>query len=235
LQTLDRRFERGRRGGIDRAFPEAFHHKRMAQAQRSRILGGLLIPFDAGFVIPLRRAPDVRVACAEALGECAEACVISLRELLGMIGAHEWRKKGMSIPALGARIHPHYGVFSPMRGEYPTLLAGSPARWPASAATSKDWDWAAQLKSSRPTCFRWAARRSSSAILPGCRANQARLGARIRHLRSWQPHAARLSRQTRLVFLASRQPDKFLAHRLVALDFPRCSRHPSLPPSTCLH
>jgi SAM-dependent methyltransferase len=134
LQALGRRFDRGQRAGvgIDRAFPEAFHHKRMMQAQRSRILGGLLIPFDAGFVIPLRRAPDVRAACTEALGECAEACVLSLRELLGMIGAHEWRKKGMPIPALGARIHPHYGVFSPVRGEYPALLAETPL--PPSAA-----------------------------------------------------------------------------------------------------
>ena len=40
-----------------------------------------------------------------------------------MIGAHEWRKKGVEIPALGARIHPHYGVFSPVRGEYVTLVA----------------------------------------------------------------------------------------------------------------
>ena len=44
----------------------------------------------------------------------------------GLIGAHEWRKKGVEIPALGARIHPHYGVFSPVRGEYVALLADVP-------------------------------------------------------------------------------------------------------------
>ena len=54
----------------------------------------------------------------------------SLRELLGMIGAHEWRKKGVEIPALGDapnnRIHAHYGVFSPVRGEYVSLVATAP-------------------------------------------------------------------------------------------------------------
>jgi methylase of polypeptide subunit release factors len=47
-----------------------------------------------------------------------------LRELQGVIGAHEWRKKGVAISALeGAHIHPHYGVFSPARGEYIELVA----------------------------------------------------------------------------------------------------------------
>jgi methylase of polypeptide subunit release factors len=54
--------------------------------------------------------------------------VASLRELLGLIGAHEWRKKGVEIPCLGvgARIHPHYGVFSPVRGEYVELVNEAP-------------------------------------------------------------------------------------------------------------
>jgi methylase of polypeptide subunit release factors len=128
LQALARRFDRRARAGGEAslAFPQAFHRKRMAQAQRARILGRLLIPFDAGHLIPLRRAPDVRAACGEALGECGEAYAVSLRELLGMIGAHEWRRKGIPIPALGARIHPHYGVFSPVRGEYLALVDDAP-------------------------------------------------------------------------------------------------------------
>ena len=84
--------------------------------------------------MPLRRAPDFRTACAEAWGADAaadgEASVVSLRELLGLVGAHEWRKKGVEIPALGGpghnRIHPHYGVFSPVRGEYVQLVAQAP-------------------------------------------------------------------------------------------------------------
>ncbi|MDR2787722.1 MAG: class I SAM-dependent methyltransferase [Candidatus Accumulibacter sp.] len=135
LQALSRRIDRKARGESDRSrveFPEAFHRKRMFQAQRARILGRLLIPFDAGHVIPLRRAPDVSDACEEALGECGKAYAMSLRELLGLIGAREWRRKGVFIPALGGRIHPHYGVFSPVRGEYVSLVGE--ARLPAAAA-----------------------------------------------------------------------------------------------------
>lgn len=50
---------------------------------------------------------------------------VSLTELLGVIGAHQWRTKGVDVPALGARIHPHYGVFSPVRGEYVDLVANT--------------------------------------------------------------------------------------------------------------
>ncbi len=105
---------------------EAFHLHRMAQAQRARTLGMLLIPFAADHAIPLRRAPDVRPACAEAHGSAAAPYVTSLRELLGLIGAHEWRKKGMEISVLGGRIHPHYGVFAPVRSEYVGLVAAAP-------------------------------------------------------------------------------------------------------------
>ncbi|MBC7490550.1 MAG: class I SAM-dependent methyltransferase, partial [Glaciimonas sp.] len=41
---------------------------------------------------------------------------------------HEWRKKGVEIPALDDRIHPHYGVFSPVRGEYINLVAQAPLK-----------------------------------------------------------------------------------------------------------
>src|SRR5690606_15412406 len=97
---------------------DAFHLHRQSQLQRARTLGMLLTPVEAGHVIPLRRAPDVVQACTEAYGVSGEPYLVSLRELQGVIGAHEWRKKGVAIPALGASIHPHYGVFSPVRGEY---------------------------------------------------------------------------------------------------------------------
>ena len=92
---------------------DTFHHYRQAQSQRARVLGSLLLPFNADYGIALRRAPDARQACAEAWGPVDAAVgpsVASLRELLGIIGAHEWRKKGIEIPALGGapnnRIHP---------------------------------------------------------------------------------------------------------------------------------
>ncbi len=105
---------------------EAFHLYRQSQSQRARTLGMLLIPFDADHSIPLRRAPDVREAAIEAHGEVPERYVGSLRELLGIIGAHEWRKKGIELAAVGGRIHPHYGVFAPVRNEYVDLVARAP-------------------------------------------------------------------------------------------------------------
>lgn len=105
---------------------ELFNRHRLAQAQRARILGMLLVPVDADLTIPLRRAPDVREACGDAWGAVAGPGVVSLREMLGLIGAHEWRRKGIEIAALGGRIHPHYGVFSPLRAEYLGLVAAAP-------------------------------------------------------------------------------------------------------------
>jgi methylase of polypeptide subunit release factors len=104
----------------------AFDRHRAHQAQRARILSLLLLPVDAGHVLPLRRAPDVAQACVEAHGPAADPYLMALRELLGIIGAHEWRKKGIAIAALGARIHPHYGVFAPIRSEYVDLVATAP-------------------------------------------------------------------------------------------------------------
>ena len=119
---------------------EAFHLYRQAKAQRARVLGMVLIEFAPDYAIALRRAPDAKQACTEAWGQANESgpSVASLRELMGVISAHEWRKKGVEIPALtsaGAavakaapnnRIYPHYGVFSPVRGEYVDLVATAP-------------------------------------------------------------------------------------------------------------
>jgi SAM-dependent methyltransferase len=102
---------------------EAFHLYRQARAQRARTLGALLVPLDEDYSIPLRRAPDIRQACAEAYGPVGGPSVASLRALLGLIGAHEWRTKGIEIAAVGGRIHPHYGVFAPVRREYVDLVA----------------------------------------------------------------------------------------------------------------
>lgn len=125
LQAMARRIDRKPRKPA--ASPiEAFNFYRQAQSQRARTLGMLLLPLEADYSIPLRRAPNVKEACAEAYGAGDVPSVVSLRELLGVIGAHEWRKKGVDIPALRERIHPHYGVFSPVRGEYLQLVAEAP-------------------------------------------------------------------------------------------------------------
>jgi SAM-dependent methyltransferase len=188
---------------------EAFHHHRLIQSQRARVLGMVLVPLDEAYQVTLRRAPDVQAACAEVWGalDAATAAkaqerllahqqaaglkakpsddpadqpfietfdepgkpaklskfeqkiikeakgtvahITSLRELLGMTSTHEWRKKGVEVPALGdtpdntlySRIHPHYGVFSPVRGEYVGLVAKAPLPVSAaSKATLVAWD-----------------------------------------------------------------------------------------------
>jgi methylase of polypeptide subunit release factors len=138
VRRLDQKSERNKRKPAKPAatLTEQFHRHRLAQLQRARLLAMLLIPFDADYSIPLRRAPDVKQACNEAYGAGTEPFVASLRELLGLIGAHEWRRKGVLIPALDERIHPWYGVFSPVRGEYVELVAQAPL--PAQATLAFD-------------------------------------------------------------------------------------------------
>lgn len=105
---------------------QIFHLHRQAQSQRARVLSMLLIPLNADATIPLRRAPDVQEACIEVYGKIHQECIIALTELQGLIGAHEWRKKGVYIAELDAQIHPYYGVFSPVRGEYLALVNAAP-------------------------------------------------------------------------------------------------------------
>jgi SAM-dependent methyltransferase len=125
LQAMGRR--------LDRTTPrsstspsESFHLHRRHRSHRARVLGKLLVLLDHDYGLALRRAPDVRQACREAYGPPQGPTAVSLRELLGVIGAHQWRMKGVDVPALGARIHPHYGVFAPVRGEYVDLVARAP-------------------------------------------------------------------------------------------------------------
>ncbi|WP_433677742.1 methyltransferase [Nocardia sp. CA-119907] len=105
---------------------ESFHLYRRARGHRARVLGRLLVQLERDHSLALRRAPDVRQACTEAYGSPREPMMVAFTELLGAIGAHQWRENGVPIPALGARIHPHYGVFSPVRGEYVDLVARAP-------------------------------------------------------------------------------------------------------------
>ena len=115
---------------------DAFHLHRLGQSQRARTLGMLLLPLSGDYTIALQRAPDLQRACVEAYGApggdaVAGDSLVSMREILGLIGAHEWRKKGVEVPALNDRIHPHYGVFAPVRGEYVGLVADAPLPMPA--------------------------------------------------------------------------------------------------------
>ena len=106
---------------------QAFHQHRARQIQRASITNKILIELNHG-ACDLKRAPDTKEAVAGAiitnakLDKVPPKMLLSLRELLGMVGAHEWRKKGVAIDALPANIHAHYGVYSPIRGEYLELI-----------------------------------------------------------------------------------------------------------------
>lgn len=105
---------------------DTYHLFRLAQAQRARTLGKVLLQFEADHKLRLRRAPNVQQACWQVFGERTGPYVVSLRELLGLIGAQQWREKGVFVRALGRTIHPHYGLFAPIRDEYVDLVAQAP-------------------------------------------------------------------------------------------------------------
>lgn len=105
---------------------EAFHFQRQSQSHQARIMGMLLIELDAHYQINLRRAPVIQGACLHAYGNATTNQLVSLRELLGVIGAYEWHKKGLTFDILPHPIHPAYGVFAPTRHEYLQLIQTTP-------------------------------------------------------------------------------------------------------------
>lgn len=110
------------------------------QAERERkrveheVLSRLAVPIGPGWTTPLRRAPALELPLREAFGAGPDGpALMPLREILGAIGAYEWLRRGVPVPALGGAVHPRYGVFAPVRGEYVDLvtraLATRTAAW----------------------------------------------------------------------------------------------------------
>lgn len=157
LQALARRIDRPK--GPKAARPEhtsepqtqeqrraAFNRHRQRQAQRAALLNRLLVELTPSGQVPLRRAPDTSEAIAaampahDALHKLTEPNsdrkTLPLRAVLGMLGAWEWQRKGVSIKGLTEPIHVRWGVFSPLRGEYLDLLWQAPV--PKNARTACD-------------------------------------------------------------------------------------------------
>lgn len=117
-----------------------FHGHRAARAERAGLLGSLLVRLEPDHTLTLGRAPDVRAACDHAYGPANDPAdgtastadverrgtCVALTELVGVLSAYQWHQQGVEIDALGERIHPAYGVFSPVRGEYVDLVADMP-------------------------------------------------------------------------------------------------------------
>jgi methylase of polypeptide subunit release factors len=125
LQALARRIDKPPRVGVKtkELLPiEKFHEHRTQQKMRADLLGKILIALNQDFQIELRRGQDVTLACREVLGKMNEGVVMPLKQLLAMVSSHEWRKKKVFISSIQAKITPHFGVFSPVRGEYLDLV-----------------------------------------------------------------------------------------------------------------
>lgn len=101
---------------------KAFYRYRQGRTQRARMLGLLLVPLETGPAVALRRAPDVAKAWEAAAGPVDEASVTPLQDVLGAVGAFEWRRNGVFVQELDAVIYPHYGTFAPIRSEYLALV-----------------------------------------------------------------------------------------------------------------
>ncbi|MDO5752480.1 class I SAM-dependent methyltransferase [Arthrobacter sp.] len=105
---------------------KAFYRYRQGRTQRARMLGLLLVPLEAGPTVALRRAPDVAEAWRAAAGDVVGPVVAPLQDVLGAVGAYEWRRNGVFVQELDAVIYPHYGTFAPIRSEYLGLVAQAP-------------------------------------------------------------------------------------------------------------
>jgi methylase of polypeptide subunit release factors len=116
----------------------AFLAQRELARLEHELLALLCVPLDAEYRVQLGRAPDIRAAVEEALGPSPGEGTLPLRDLLGMVGAHEWRRRGVEVPALGACVHPHYGVYAPVRGEYVDLVARAAETWPVAGRRALD-------------------------------------------------------------------------------------------------
>ncbi|MFD2796975.1 methyltransferase [Promicromonospora vindobonensis] len=154
LRAMDRLHERSRsartrgrtsgstrRDTVGSGTAALFHRHRAERAERARLLGSLLVLLEPDHTLALRRAPDVREAADHAYGTAGNGIddgadaqpdgdtggtCVALTELVGVLSAYQWHRQGVEIGALGERIHPAYGVFSPVRGEYVDLVADAP-------------------------------------------------------------------------------------------------------------
>lgn len=140
LAAMGRRLQPGReRPARGVPLAAAFARERQHRRQEHLLLSRLCLRVEPGFRLDLPHAPDAAAALAEALGDAAPLPgLLPLRDLLGAIGAHEWRRKGVEVPALGARLHPRYGVFAPVRGEHVDLVAEAARRWPVAGKRALD-------------------------------------------------------------------------------------------------
>jgi methylase of polypeptide subunit release factors len=102
---------------------DAFRLERKTRAFEHEWLGRVLVELNEKYTLKLSRAPDVKEACEQVWGACdAKRTLVSLKTLIGMMGAAQWRKTGLSIPGFKQKLIPHYGVYIPTRTDYIDLV-----------------------------------------------------------------------------------------------------------------
>ncbi len=128
--------------GGSRSLRDLFLEERRKHRLEHETLSRLAVPIEAGKAGPrvaLANAPEVAEALAEALGaNLPLPGALPLRDLLGMVGAHEWRSKGVEVLPLGAHLRTRWGVFAPVRGEHVELTAEASKRWPVAGKRALD-------------------------------------------------------------------------------------------------
>ncbi len=102
---------------------EAFRSERRMRELEHHTLSRVLVSLDRNYKLSLSRAPDVAEACRAAWGPAtSDQTLVPFKALLGMLGAAEWRAKGLAVPGLKGMIRPAYGVYLPTRTDYVELL-----------------------------------------------------------------------------------------------------------------
>lgn len=126
LQAMGRRLEKPSRAKSALA---AFREERAARTLEHETLSRIIVALDPTYRLSLKRAPDVALACRQVWGDSDGAIThVPLKTLLGMMGAAQWREKGIKVPGVDGVLRPHYGVFTPTRTEYLDLLGKLPAK-----------------------------------------------------------------------------------------------------------
>ncbi len=102
---------------------DAFRQERRARQLEHETLSKILVGLDRTYTLQLAKGPDVRSACENVWGAATTDLTLTpLKTLLGMMGAEEWRKKGLTVPGLKGTLAPAFGVYTPTRAEYVELL-----------------------------------------------------------------------------------------------------------------
>ncbi len=127
LSAMGRRLEKRRSPKPAKSALDAFRAERRMRQAEAETLARVVVRLDAAYRPALSHAPALAEACAWAWGpsEGAET-VVPLKTLLGVLGAAEWRRRGLAVPGLAGTLVPHYGVYTPTRAEYVELVAALP-------------------------------------------------------------------------------------------------------------